>query len=57
MEEDIKNKPRFITFIYKDGTKASVQHCDLYDGEWQYGDLTEKIIYKDFNFPYYNDNK
>lgn len=57
MEEDIKNKPKFITFIYKDGTKVSVQHCNLYDGEWQYGELTEKIIYRDFNFPYYDNNK
>jgi hypothetical protein len=45
---------KLITFKYKDGTIISQQWDEVYDGPWIYGDIKEKIFYKDFNF--YNDN-
>jgi len=45
---------KLITFKYKDGATISQQWDELYDGPWIYGDIDEKIFYKDFNF--YNEN-
>lgn len=41
---------KWVIYKYKDGISALVQWDDLYDGEWPYGDLNEKVIYKDINF-------
>lgn len=41
---------KLITFKYKCNTTFSHEHCDLYDDLWKYGDLNEKIFYKDFKY-------
>ena len=40
---------KLITFKYKDAM-LSQEWDELYDGPWLYGDLDEKIFYKDYNF-------
>lgn len=40
---------KLITVKYKDAT-LSQEWSELYDGPWIYGDLDEKIIYKDKYF-------